>query len=1074
MRDDGPAGFFASVARHGTLVAVATLIVCVLGIVGAFKIPVQMIPDLEVRTITVQTRWPGATPQDIEKEILIEQEEYLRSIPSLERLISRSSSGSAEIELEFPFNIDLNETMIRINNALSQVPSYPENVDQPRIFASSFSANSFMYFRVSPLPGNPRGLDMDMMRDFVEDNVRPRLESVPDVSDVNVGGGAEKQIQILFDSAALAERGLTMTEVRDAVRNRNRDTSGGEIESGKRRYLLRTIGRFDNPEQLEELIVARRGGTITRLKDVAEVKLDHFEIYQRAFVNERPIIFLSVRREAGSNVIAIKDGIMAQVEPINREILEPAGMILEKTADDVTYVEASIANVWTNLAIGAVLATLVMYLFLRSPKATIVGVIGIPICTIAAFLGLLVAGRTINVISLAGVAFAIGMTLDNTIVVLESIDLERRRGLDRLRAAVVGVRKVWPAVLASTLTTVLVFIPIVFIQEEAGQLYSDIAVAVSASILASMLVAILVVPTAAAYFDLVPKSEVGSGTELPMSNGWIVRGVGWLTATTFRRFSCIALVAGASAAVIVYLTPPAEYLPEGEEPKLFASMNAPPGYNLETMTEIGEELQDWLMPFVEDDPELFHRGETPVPALKYVFLRIEPEGLRIVAETIDPGDIGALLKIISDKYETYPGMRAFASRGSIITSNDGGTRSVSLDISGRRLEEVYATASAAYARANEIFDEPRIQADPPTLTLSQPLIEVRPKWDRAAELGMTADDLGFTVAAFTDGAYVGEFFRDDEKIDIYFYSRNGIDTNLDNVGMMPVYTPQGTAVPLSAVADIRETVDTSTIRRIDGRRTVTLNIIPPDDVALETGVARVRSELVDYLRETGQVPQGVTMTISGASDELNATREALFGNYVVAIAIIYLLLVAIFTHWGYPILIMTTIPLGVAGGIIGLFLMNWVGGLLPMLGMEPLIQPFDMISMLGFLILMGTVVNNPILIVDRALYNVREEGFGAREAVMEAVSSRLRPIAMSTVTTICGLAPLVFIPGAGTELYRGVGAIVLFGIMGTAVVTLTFLPALTLGVMRLVGYPLDEPEQVPEDAKVTPVKKKAA
>lgn len=1073
MRESEPSGFFASVARHGTLVAVGTLIVCVLGVVGAFKIPVQMIPDLEVRTITVQTSWPGATPQDIEKEILIEQEEYLRSIPSLERLISRASSGSARIEMEFPFNIDLNETMIRINNALSQVPSYPENVDQPRIFAASFSANSFMYFRVSPLPGNPRGLDMDMMRDFVEDNVRPRLESVQDVSDVNVGGGAEKQIQILFDSAALAERGLTMSDVRDAVRNRNRDTSGGEIESGKRRYLLRTIGRFDEPEHLDELIVARRGGTITRLRDVAEVRLDHFEIDQRAYVNELPIIFLSVRREAGSNVIAIKDAIMAEVGPINREILKPAGMILEKTADDVTYVEASIANVWTNLAIGAFLATLVMYLFLRSPKATMVGVIGIPICTIAAFLGLLIAGRTINVISLAGVAFAIGMTLDNSIVVLESIDLARRRGLSRLRAAVEGVRSVWPAVLASTLTTVLVFIPIVFIQEEAGQLYSDIAVAVSASILASMLVAILVVPTAAAYFDLIPKGAEMSGT-VPMREGAMVRAIGWLTATGFRRFLCIAVVAGGSAAIIYYLTPPAEYLPEGEEPKIFARMSAPPGYNLETMTEIGHEIQDWLMPHVDEDPARFQAGETPVPALKYVFLRIAPEGLLIIAETVDSGDINALLKVITEKYESYPGMRAFASRGSIITSNDGGTRSVSLDISGRRLQEVYATASAAYARAEEIFDGPRIQADPPTLTLSQPLIEVRPKWDRAAELGMTADELGFTVAAFTDGAYVGEFFRDDEKIDIYFYSRNGVDTDIDNVGMMPVHTPQGTAVPLSALAEIRETVDTNTIRRIDGRRTVTLNIIPPDDVALETGVARVRSELVQHLRETGQIPQGVSMTISGASDELDATRQALFGNYLVAIAIIYLLLVAIFTHWGYPLLIMTTIPLGVASGIVGLALMNWVGALLPAVGLAPIIQPFDMISMLGFLILMGTVVNNPILIVSTALHCVREEGMGARAAVMEAVSSRLRPIAMSTVTTICGLAPLVFIPGAGTELYRGVGAIVLFGILGTAVITLTFLPALTLGVMRLVGYQPAGAEDEEQEVEIAPVDKKAA
>ena len=1036
------------IVQRGTLVTVMTLIVCVLGILAAFRIPVQMIPDLEVRTVTVHTRWPGATPQDVEKEIIIEQEEYLRSIPSLERIISRSSSGEARIELEFPYDIDLNETLIRINNALSQVPSYPEDVDQPRVRASSFSANSFMYVRVSPLPGNPRHLDMDMMRDFIDDHVRAPLESVKDVSDVRLGGGAEKQIQIMFDPAALAERKISLTDVRREVAARNRDTSGGEIESGKRRYLLRTIGRFDDPEDLKELIIDRRGDNIIRLKDVADVQLGHFEIYTRAYVNDRPIIFLSIRREAGSNVIAIKEAVMKEVEKINRDILLPAGMELELTADDVTYVQASIRNVWTNLSIGAALATLVMFLFLRSAKATMIGVLGIPICTIAAFIGLLLAGRTINVISLAGVAFAIGMTLDNTIVVLESIDLERRRGLGRLKGAIEGVRKVWPAILASTLTTVLVFVPIVFIQEEAGQLYSDIAIAVSASILASMIVAITVVPTAAAHFDLTPK-DIKS---VDAADGAIVRGVGWLVATTVRRVLCILGVAGASAAIILLLTPPAEYLPEGEEPKMFARLNAPPGYNLETMEKIGEDLQAWLMPFVKEDPERFHRGEAEVPAIKYFFLMMQADGLLIIAETIDPGDINKLMTAVTDKYRTYPGMRAFVSRGSIITSNDGGTRSVSLDIAGPSLEEVYAVAATAYGRAGEIFDNPRIQADPSTLTLSQPLIEVRPKWDRAAELGMTSDDVGFTVAALTDGAYVGEFFRGDEKIDIYFYSKDALRTSLDTLPQMPVYTPQGAIVPLSSVADIKETVDTNTIRRIDGRRTVTLNIIPPDGIALETGVEIVRTQLVDHMKRSGEVPFDVSMTISGASDQLDATRDALAGNYLVAIVIIYLLLVAIFTHWGYPLLIMTTILLGVAGGLVGLALMNLVGTIMPRFGLDPLVQPFDMITMLGFLILMGTVVNNPILIVDRALSNLRDAGLDAKEAVMEAVSSRLRPIAMSTVTTICGLAPLVFIPGAGTELYRGVGAIVLFGILGTAMVTLTFLPALSIFVFQLAGY----------------------
>jgi multidrug efflux pump subunit AcrB len=1040
---------FEGLIKRGTLTTVIALIVCVLGIVAAFRIPVQMIPDLEVRTVTVSTRWSGATPQDIEKEIIIEQEEYLRSIPSLERIVSRASSGRARIALEFPYNIDLNETLIRVNNALSQVPSYPENVDQPRIYASSFSANSFMYFRVSPAKGNPQRLDMDMMHDFIDDNVRARLESVKDVSRVNVGGGAEKQIQILIDAAALAERRLTLTDVRRTLAIRNRDTSGGEIESGKRRYLLRTIGRFQGIEDLEDLIIARRGDSIIKLRDVAKVRLDHFEVRQRAFVNGEPIIFLSIRREAGSNVIAIKKAVLEEVKLINREVLKPAGMELELTADDVVYVEASIENVWKNLCVGAILATLIMFLFLRNVRATLVGVAGIPICTIAAFLGLLLAGRTINVISLAGVAFAIGMTLDNSIVVLESIDLERRRGLDRYRAAVEGVKKVWPAVVASTLTTVLVFVPIVFIQEEAGQLYSDIAIAVSASVLASMLVAITVIPTACANVDFTS----GAGTDMsPERPGKVVQFVSWITGHPLRSLACIVLIGMGSAAVIAFLTPPAEYLPEGDEPKVFARMNAPPGYNLKTMTEIGLELQDKLLPFINDDPDRFKSGEAEVPAIKYMFLHIEPEGLRIISETVDPHDIDQFMTILTGMYREYAGMRSFASRGSIITSNDGGTRSIGLDISGPSLEDVYAVATEAYRRAGEVFDNPRIKPDPPTLTLSQPLIEIRPQWNRAAELGMSARDLGFTVASLTDGAFAGYFYKNDEKIDIYFYSGDRDKAGLSGVGQIPVFTPQGTMVPLSTLAEVKETVDTSTIRRINAKRTVTLNIIPPASVPLEAGVEMVRREIVDHLRERGKIPQEITLGISGASDQLEATRNALTGNYVVAVLIIYLLLVAVFSHWGYPLLIMTTIPLGVACGIVGLFLMNVIGAALPAVGLRAIQQPFDMISMLGFLILMGTVVNNPILIVDRAAHNVRDRAMDAHAAVTEAVSARLRPIAMTTLTTIFGLAPLVFIPGAGTELYRGVGAIVLFGIFGSAIVTLTFLPALMVFVLRLAGY----------------------
>ena len=1038
---------FEAIIRNGLLVTVAALIVAVLGVLAALRIPVQMIPDLEVRTVSVQTSWPGATPQDIEKEILIEQEEYLRTIPNLQRLEATASSGRATIELDFPFGVDMTDTLIRVNNALNQVPSYPLNVDEPRVFASSFSANAFMFFRIVPLPGNPRGLDMDMMRDFIEDNVRTRLSTVPGVSDILVWGGAERQVRITIDAASLAEHRLTIADVRDAIRARNRDVSGGEIDSGKRRYLLRTVGRFEDIGDLENLIIDRRGDSLLRLGDFATVELDHFEIRSLAFSDGVSAISLAVRRETGSNVIETKYAMLDAVERVRTEVLEPAGLSMALTAEDVGYVEASIRNVWTNLGIGAVFATLVMYLFLRSGRATAVGVIGIPVCTIAAFLGLLVFGRTINVISLAGVAFAIGMTLDNSIVVIESIELERRRGLSRLRSAIEGVKNVWPAVLASTLTTILVFAPVLFIVEEAGQLYSDIAIAISASILASMLVAITLIPTASARLEFRGEGE-GRRETFVKTRDSVVGAVDRMVSSPRRRALTVATTVVASVAVILFLTPAAEYLPEGEEPKIFARMNAPPGYNLETMAEIGKDVQAYFLPFVGADPVAFDRGDVDVPPIRYLNVSIDTGGMRIISEPVDRDHIDELMDAVTRKYRTYPGMRAFAARGSIITSNDGGTRSINLDISGPNLAIIYDAALAAFRRAEEVFGNPRIQTNPSSLALSQPLIEVIPDWERAAELGMNAGDVGYAVAALTDGAFVDEFFLADDKIDIFLFGRDGGNISLDRLAQLPIYTPQGTVLPLSAMAGIRETVDTSTVRRINGRRTVTLNVIPPASVPLETGVGIVREDVIDYLRANGGIPADVSVEISGASDQLDATKAALAANYPVALVIVFLLLVAIFRHWGYPLLIMTTIPLGIAGGIVGLVLLNTLGSLLPLIGLDPVHQPFDMISMLGFLILMGTVVNNPILIVDRAMRRMKEGAASAREAVTDAVSVRFRPILMSTLTTICGLSPLVFMPGAGTELYRGVGAIVLFGILGAAVVSLTMLPALTVSVLE--------------------------
>jgi multidrug efflux pump subunit AcrB len=1023
-----------AILKRGTLVTVVTAMILLLGIIAALRVPVQMIPDLDTRVISIETRWPGATPQDVEKEIVIEQEEYLRGLPDLQRMTSESSTGMATIELEFPFGTDENEALLRVNNALSQVPSYPENVDEPVLRTDSFSYNPFMSFRVVPLEGNPKGLDMDMMLDFIDDHARAPLERVPGVSQVRMRGGAARQIQILVDSAKLAERDISLTELRDALRQRNRDVSAGDLDSGKRRYLIRTIGRFESLDALRDLILVRRGDAITRLGDVATVQLDHFELANHSYTNGEPNIQLALIRKTGSNVIAIKEAVVPVVDQVNRDILNPAGLRMILTNDDVRYVEDSVRNVWTNMLIGAALAAAVLYGFLRCGSSTLIGMCGMPVGTVAGFIGLLLLDRTINVISLAGVAFAIGMTIDNTIVVLESIQQERQKGKARFLAALDGTRNVGAAVFSGTMTTVLVFLPLLFVKEEAGQLFSDIGIAISASILVSMLAAVTLVPVAWANLperDLKGEAHLSHAPRLRL-----LEPLMWLVAGRWRRIGLMVVVIALCVCGLRFLTPAAEYLPEGEEAKSFSTMIAPPGYSLPEMERIAETLQREMLPALAGDPAAFDRGEVEIPPLARFSLNVQPESLRVVAETKDPAQIDAFMEIINERFRRHPGMRAFSARGSIISSNDGGTRAVAVNLSGNNLPEIYQAATLTYRRAGEVIDGAQINSLPPSLVLGQPLMEVRPRWERLAELGFNAADFGFAVSALTDGAFVDEFYLDDDK-------------ELGRIRDFSLRSPQGAVVPLRTLADVSETVDTARIRRVDGRRTVTLYIIPPRSLPLESAVGMVRSQVVGHLRGTGELPETIAVDLTGASDQLDATRKSLGSNLWIAVVLCYLQLVIVYRHWGDPFLILATVPLGISGGIAGLWLLNFAGGLLPSFGFAAIRQPFDMITMLGFLILLGISVNNPILIVDKAMHNRRVGGLSPLESVRDAVATRLRPVLMTTATTVMGLAPLVFLAGSGTELYRGVGAIVLFGLACTAVVTLTFLPALLISVMEI-------------------------
>lgn len=1028
------------ILRNPLAALVSVLILCLLGAVSVFRIPVQMIPDISPRRIMVETNWPGATPQDVEQEILIEQEKYLRAIPGLVRLSSSAEFGGGQVELEFPSGASIDEALIHIDNALSQVTDYPETVDRPRIVAESATAEPFLFFGVERLDGAADAESIQRETNWIENVLRPRLERVAGVAKAEVIGGAAQEIHILLDPLKLSARNLNVGTVRDAVRARNRDVSGGDRDFGKRRYFLRTIGRFADLEDLAELIVARENGTAIRLRDVGSVRMATQEARSVAFADGRPTLLIAIGKRAGANVIAVKDAVTGAVEDLNRHALKERGLAMRLLSEDVRYMERSIDNVLSNLIAGSALAAVVLLLFLRSVPATAAAAASMPVCTLATLLVLAASGRSINVISLSGIAFAIGMTLDNSVVALDSIARHLRMGKSKAAATEDGIAEVWPAILSSTLTTVLVFLPVLFITAEAGQLYSDIAIAITGTVVMSMVAALVLVPVVAGRWSVAPAAAKG-----PEKEGALGVAVRWMLRSARRELAILAASAAAMVAVLLHMVPPAEYLPEGEEATVFSFMAAPPGYSMDAMQEVWRQIDPLLSRQVGATAT---DAETGIPPLRVNLSFIRPGFIRFVTEPLNPAETDALIANVTKRMRAIPGMRGFAARGSIFSGNSGGARAIRLELSGGDLTSLYATSLAVLDRAGDLFPDGQVNSDPspPTLAMSQPFLELHPNWERAGEMGIGLTELGYTLRAYSDGAFADEYLLNDEKLDVHLRVAGGLGRDRQSFADLVLHTGRGAPVPLSSLAELRETVGASSIARIDGLRTVTLTIIPPRSVALETGIAAVRTDLVETLRAEGVIPEGMSTRITGAGGSLDELRSAMTGGFLLALAITYLVLVAVFSHWGYPLIIMAVVPTGIGGGLVGLWLYNAAAGLPGGFGAP---QPFDVLTMMGFLVLVGTVVNNPILIVEQAAANRRDRGMSGAEAIAEALQSRLRPILITTVTTIAGLIPMVAVPSAGTELYRGLGLVVLCGLLISSLVTVTVLPVVLSLVFRL-------------------------
>lgn len=1047
----GPLGF---VVRKPVTVLVGVILVALFGALAAFNLPIQLTPNVDRPLITVTTTWEGASPLEVEREIVDEQEDKLKGIPGMAKMTSTAVEGRATVELEFRVGTDTSRALLEVSEKLRQVPSYPENVDEPVAAAGETEgSDAIAWFILKRTPGSEVDEeDLPFLRTMVEERVKPVMERAHGVATVGVVGGREQEVHVKVDPVRLAARHLSLMDVRDAIRRRNTDISAGNLEQGKRDLTIRTVGKFGSLEEIEDLVLARRQGRMVQLADVgrAEIGFKEPETIVRSL--GRPAIAVNATRQSGTNVLKVMESLKEAVAEANRQVLRPRGLELQQVYDQTTYIYSAIDLVTQNLWVGGLLAISVLLLFLRSGRSMLVVAVAIPVSVTGSFMALALLGRNLNVVSLAGLAFAVGMVVDNSIVVLENIYRHRQMGKRAHKAAVDGGREVWGAVLASTLTTLAVFIPVTFVEEEAGQLFRDIAIAISAAVGLSLLVSVFFIPMAASR--LVPGGDRSSRRDTrmrrladtlllgPLGRGFaegVARLVGWLNRRTSTRLLAVVGITGAAVLIAVVLMPPMTYLPQGNQNLVIGFLIPPPGYNEAELVRIGKSIEKRLTPYwkVVDGGELtpeerfppWYQGEEPLPGIPNFFYVARGQAIFMGAQSDDPTNVRPLVDLFQYAAADIPGVFVFAVQRSLFERGITSGNSIDLEVVGNRMEEVQAAAGALFGAIAGRMGPPR--PEPSNFNLGAPEFQVKVDEVRASELGVSVSDLGFMVQALIDGAVVSDYRHEGETIDLKLMSLEDGGRDVSRLDELTLYTPAGRKVPLASVAGVVQTTSPNEILHLEERRGVKLIVTPPEGMELSRAMDVLQEEVIAPMRGGGALPEDVSTKMAGTADKLVATRDALGLNFLLAVVITYLLLSALFESFLYPVVIMISVPLASVGGILGLRIVHHVTG-----------QQMDVLTMLGFVILVGTVVNNAILIVHQALNHIREEGTDPKDAVMQSVRTRVRPIFMSTSTSVLGMIPLVLFPGAGSELYRGLGSVVVGGLIASTFFTLLVVPTL--------------------------------
>lgn len=1004
-------------ARRPVGVGIVFVALAVLGLMSLRNLATDLMPDVEAPWISITVRYDGVAPEEIETLITRPLEKYMAGVEGVEKLHARSAEGLGNVFLRFDWDTDpkvaLEEVRMALDGARSRLPA---DASPPNIYKFNLANGAALQLA---LKGSD---DLRQLKFLAEQRLGPELERLAGVASVDPRGGRDREIRVELDLTRLAALGISSQEVREALARENTSVSTGNVLDGGREVLVRAEGEFSSLADIEGTVVKNQDGKPIRVSDVGRVLDTVREVKSELWIDGEPGIELSVYKQTGANTVKIAEAVAEEIEEINKRYRGRAR--LEVLSDSSDYIRSAVTGVQTSALLGALLAVLVLLFFLRSLRATLVVAAAIPLSVLSTFILMNSEGMTLNLISFGGLALGIGILVDGAVVILESIYRKREQGLEPFSAVVEGASEVASAVLAGTVTTVAVFVPIVFVGELAGVVFREMAEVVTFSLLCALAVALTLVPMLARTLLKRRSKTPGRISES------IRQGLEGVEASYGRAIGAllhapVAVLAAAcvqlASSYFAFGAVGVELMPETDEAQIEADLELPQGTPLAETEKVIREVERRMLAVVPAQyirhrltsvgPEAWWRtdgsntGEVElllVPAAE----RDQPTSalIRPVQEALK-GIAGAKIKVRSRS--TNPLSRVVRE----------GEDRLSVEIRGHDLK----VADALSEQVQELMEQvPGITAAWADRELGQLERTIVVDRQRAAEFGLGSAEIARNIESYLTGQVATQYRDRGDEFDLRVRLDPAQGESLKQLFELPLVTPSGDLVPLHALAEVRRRVGPSSISRVDQQRVLLVSATP-------TG--RPLGDIVADLEERIEslvLPSGFSVSVQGESAEQNATFRNLLLGVILSLFLVFSTMAVQFESLKQPLIVMVSVPFALTGVCAALLLTG---------------TTFNMYSFLGVIVLIGIVVNNAIVLLDYTNLLRSEEQMSVRDALVCAGQRRLRPILMTTLTTLLGLLPLAFGFGEGSEMQAPMARAIVGGLLSSTVVTLFLVPA---------------------------------